>query len=123
MPLPSCVYGIANPAATIMIVVTTRNLLGLLSTNGTLSVLMMWMMKVCVHSDSRNQMVWKTGAAAIVVSPNTNHETANVMMSNTELIGPKSIMKLRIALMFHGRGFARYSLSTPSQGIATCDMS
>ena len=40
-----------------------------------------------------------------------------------ELIGPMKTMKLRMLLMFHLRGLARYSSSTLSRGMPTCETS
>ena len=40
-----------------------------------------------------------------------------------ELIGPIQIMNLLMLPMFHLRGFIRYSSSTRSAGIPTCEKS
>src|SRR3989339_1843825 len=52
-----------------------------------------------------------------------NSITAKVIKSNIELTGPKINMNFLMDLTFQGRGFSRYSLSTLSVGIATCERS
>jgi len=57
-------YGNIIPTATINNDIITRNLLGLLSMNGLLFVLIICITSVCVINDSKNHPVWKRAAWA-----------------------------------------------------------
>jgi len=60
-------------------VVAASGQLGRLCRNGILFVRMMWMMSVCVISDSTNHPVWNSAAWAGVLAPKTKYITAYVV--------------------------------------------
>ena len=77
------------------------------------------MTSVWVHRDSKNHAVLKRGCEAW----NTHSKIPKVRKSNKELIGPKNIINLCILPTFQGLDLSRYSSSTASEGMATCETS
>ena len=61
---PRGVSGISNPMVTIYMEVNIKNWLGLLSMNGIFPVRIIWITRVWVRRDSRNQPVVKRGCEA-----------------------------------------------------------
>ena len=80
--------GMTRPRVTIYIDVNISGWLGLLSMKGIFPVRMIWITSVCVHSDSRNQPVWKNDSGAWKIQSNT----PKVIKSKSELTGPRVIM-------------------------------
>ena len=102
-----------------------------LCTKGTRSVRMRCTTSVWVHMLSMNQPAWNVAANAAwpaassvpqappAASGHTQKKSAaNVMMSKTELRGPKPSMKPRMPSVSHRRGVRTIESSTLSQGTA-----
>ena len=96
-----------------------RRLDGLLFMKGIFLVLMIWIIKVWVKSDSINQPVWNNSGEARKIY----QSRPKVMKSKSELIGPKTNINFLIKSMFHGVGFSKDSSSTLSVGIVIWEKS
>ena len=95
------------PMAMIAVVSPSTGADAALCRNGILRVRIMCTTSVCVSRLSRNQPDWKNAWCAGLLAPNTNHSSAKVVMSNTELDGPIHSMKRPMSLASHLRGLRR----------------
>ena len=77
----------------------------LLSINGTLLVLIKWIINVCDNIPNTNHPLWNITACSMVLNLNTNHNTQKHNMSKTVLINPKLYINFLIPSAFHVFGF------------------
>lgn len=104
-----------DPTRTTLSAAATSGKLGWLRKNGIRRVLIAKMTRVCVARDSTNQPERNSAALAW----KTHSMTPNVTKSNTELSGPKKIMKRRMNAISQWDGRRSCSSSTWSVGIAS----
>jgi len=111
--------GSQTPNAMIATVISVSGKDARLWRNAIFGVRIMWTINVCVNRPTTNQPDWNNVCVAIELAWKTHHITANVMMSKTELTGPKHSMKRPMSAGFHFSGFATRSASTLSNGMPT----
>src|SRR5256885_3672012 len=70
-----------------------------------------------------NQPDWNSVCCSGVLAAKTNHISAKVRMSNSELMGPKNTMKRPRSAGFQRSGWRTSSSSTLSKGMAICERS
>ena len=111
------------PAAITAAVASSSGQEGRLCRKGILGVRIMCTISVCVSSPMTNQPDWNSVCCSGVLAAKTNHISAKVRMSNSELMGPKNTMKRPRSAGFQRSGWRTSSSSTLSKGMAICERS